>query len=236
MARSRILIVEDCPTTRQALCDLLKGTYDVEVEADAESALPRLADEDFDLIILDLGLPQMDGYKFCARIRAQEKTAKTPIIIFSGRNDIEDKLVGFSLGACDYVQKPVDWRELKARIQIQLKNSAVTESVQEEQEIGPLRINLIKQRAFIHDTAGWSEINLSPLEFKLLNHFLSHVDHVINREQLLDQVWGRDHHVSDRSVDVMISKLRAKLGPHGTLLQSVRGAGYRFNRPGKTAA
>lgn len=236
MTKARILIVEDCSTTRQALCDLLKGGYDVEQASDAESALPRLAVEDFDLIILDLGLPKMDGYKFCARIRAHEKTAKIPIIIFSGRNDVEDKLVGFSLGACDYVQKPVDLRELKARIQIQLKNAAPAESIRKEVEIGPFKINLLQQRVAMNGSEGWINLILSPLEFKLLNHFLTHVDHVIHREQLLDQVWGREHHVSDRSVDVMISKLRAKLGIHGSLLQSVRGAGYRFQRPTKIAS
>lgn len=231
MDKAKILIVEDCKVTREALCELLRRDYDVENVGDAESALTKLAQMTFDLIIVDIGLPVMDGYKFCASLRAQDATANMPIIIFSGRGDIEDKLIGFSLGACDYVSKPVDLRELKARIQIQLKKTTAGWPEHQHFEVGPFQLSPVHQSVSVWANDQRLELQPSPLEYRLLYFFLTHIDHVLSREQLLNQVWGNSRFVSDRSVDAIISKLRQKLGPHAELLQSVRGQGYRFCKP-----
>lgn len=235
MERSRILVIEDCDSARKALYMNLARDYDVDAVGDAETALANLSARPYDLIILDLGLPGMDGHKFCASLRSDESLASVAIIVLSGRLCIEDKLMSFSLGAGDFVQKPVDLRELRARIQVQLKQRAKEQGSQQLLEVGPFHGNLLTQIISYWEGGQKIEINTSPLEFKLLHFFLTHLNHVISRQQLLDKVWGRDRNVTERSVDALISKLRQKLGPYAKYLQAVHTVGYRFSTPLLTA-
>lgn len=231
MERARVLIIEDCENARRALHDALARDYEVDSFGDAESALAKLNSIHYDLVIVDLGLPGMDGYRFCASLRSNDDLSDVSIIILSGRTAVEDKLMGFSLGAGDFVQKPVDLRELRARIQIQLNRKSKEEKVGQFVQVGPFHGNLLKQVISYWERGRKIEIRTSPLEFKLLHFFLTHIDHIVSRHQLLDQVWGSDRHVTDRSVDALISKVRQKLGPYAHYLQSVHGAGYRFSSP-----
>jgi DNA-binding response OmpR family regulator len=226
MDKQKILVVDDCSLMRQTLCDYFAEQFQMIECPDAESALSRLSAEKFDLVLLDLGLPKMDGHKLCMNIRQSNQTI--PIIVFSGKIEIEDRLLAFSVGASDFVSKPADLRELKARIYIQLnKNSAIHHTV----EKGPFVVDTVRQKIFLREGNARTEIPLSPLEFKICWYFFNHVEHVISREQLLVQVWGETRFVSDRCVDTIICKIRGKLGPYSNLLKSVRGVGYRFIKP-----
>lgn len=232
MNRQRILIVEDCESERNALRIALRSQYEVEVVGSGEEALDILSSRAFDLIILDLGLPKMDGYKLCANLRLNNETKDIAIIIFTGRFDIEDKLMAFSLGASDYITKPVDLRELRARVGVHLKAKEPQDSSKSTYfQVGPFEGDLTTQVISYVESEKKIEVPTSPLEFKLLHFFLTHIDHVVSRDQILDKVWGSGRHVNDRTVDVTISKLRQKLGPYSHFLQPVRGMGYRFHNP-----
>jgi len=231
MIQQNILVIEDDEELRNTLCEMLRQDYlAVEGASSAENALSRMTEVNFDLIIVDIGLPGMDGYRFCANLHSQKADSHPPLIILSGNLSVEDKLLGFSVGASDYMSKPFDLRELKARIQIQLKK-AQNRPDENHLEIGPFQIVANKQSVLMSVENQRQDLQLSPLEYRLLYFFLTHIDHVLSREQLLNQIWGNARFVNDRSVDAVISKLRQKLGPHSDLLQSVRGMGYRFRKP-----
>lgn len=231
MERSKILIIEDCELSRETLSEALRSQYDVETVGDAEGAFVCLEQKRYDLLILDLGLPGMDGHKFCARLRETETIANTPIIIHSGRCEIEEKMLGFSLGAKDFIIKPVDLRELRARIQVHLGQKKIEAQAARVLQVGPFECNFVNQTVSYWAQGNKMDIVGSQLEFKLLHFFLTHIEHVVSRDQLLDQVWGDARHVSDRSVDAFVCKLRRKLGPYAVLLQSVYRVGYRFCDP-----
>lgn len=233
MERKRILLVEDDDLFRQALSESLKLEYEVDSTRDAEAALVKLAQLKYDLILTDVRMPGMDGFKFCASLKANTNNSNVAVIFLSGHADVEDKLIGFSVGASDFMLKPCDSREIKARIKIQLQERAKAEFKTLNYEVGAFRVDVTRQKIF-HAEAGEPHLlDLSSLEFKLLHFLLTHLDHVLTRSQLLDSVWGEGCHVNDRSVDAVISKLRRKLGSHGRLLQAIRGEGYRFARPGE---
>ncbi len=230
MNKPKILFVEDSKDLQEVVCSTLENEYEMYTALDAETGLVMFQRTHFDLLIVDLGLPKMNGYKFCTTIRSQEKITNVPIIIFSGSIDVEDKLMGFSIGANDYFSKPGDLRELRARIQIQLKKID-HKPAPKEIEVGPFQLNLIAQSICYTNDGVKKMLDLSSLEFRLLHFFLTHIDHVVSREQLLDQVWGSSRHVNDRAVDAIISKLRHKLDAHSGLIQSVHGSGYKFLNP-----
>lgn len=231
MDRARILVVEDCPNAREGMQFALSRDYDVDAVPSAEGALQILSEKSYDLIILDVGLPGIDGYKFCAGLQVQEKFAEIPVIILTGRSDVEDKLIGFSVGAKDFVSKPVDLRELKARISVHVQMRRSKEKSRTQVQLGHFRADSVKQTASYVSDGNTVDLSLSPLEFKLLYFFLTHVDQAISREQLLDDVWGQSRNVGDRSVDALVSKLRQKIGPFSHLIQAAPGIGYKFLRP-----
>lgn len=231
MKKAKILFIEDSTDLQEAVALSLSKEYEIHAAVDAEAALLMFDKVHYDLLIVDLGLPKMSGYKLCTIIRSQEKNSQVPIIIYSGSIDVEDKLMGFSLGANDYFAKPGDLRELKARIQIQLKKSNNNPVDRQILEIAPFHLNLITQSIYLKRDGSKKLMDLSSLEFRVLHFFMTHIDRVVSREQLLDQVWGNSRHVNDRSVDALISKLRHKLGDMSGLIQSVHGTGYRFINP-----
>lgn len=230
MSSHQILLVEDCALLRQSLVDSLGREFKIDSAGDAESALLLLQKQSYDLILVDVGLPQMDGYKFCARLKAMPGSAETTVIFLSGRSEVEDKLIGFSVGGKDFILKPCDPRELKARIHSHLNEKIKNKENTALSNVGVFRVELAQQRIDYMFEGKYVGIDLSPFEFKLLYFFLSHTEHVLTRDQLLDKVWGDSRNVTDRSVDAVVSKLRKKLGPYSNLLKSVRGEGYRFSR------
>lgn len=234
MEKPKILLVEDDNQLREATSSYLRSDFTVMVAADGETALRLIEQNKFELILLDLGLPGMDGHRLLASIRASE--VKIPMLILSGRTGVEEKLMGFSLGADDFVAKPADPRELRARIHLQIKRMNATKHSEQEFRIGPFEGSLARQSLAYWENEKRIEVNPSPQEFRLLHYFLTHIEHVISRDEILGRVWGNDRQVNDRSVDALVSKVRRKLGPYGELLESVHGEGYRFRDPEQLVA
>ncbi len=224
---TRILVVEDEQPIREMVRFALeKAGFDVQEAGDAEAALLALAARLPDLVLLDWMLPGMSGIELARRLRREEVTAQLPVILLTARADENDRVHGLDVGADDYVTKPFSPRELVARINAVLRRvqGAGGEGVV---EIGGLRLDSASHRV----EAGGEPLALAPTEFRLLRFFMTHPDRVYSREQLLDHVWGRSVFVEERTVDVHIRRLRKALSAAGCdrLVQTVRGAGYRFS-------
>jgi DNA-binding response OmpR family regulator len=185
---------------------------------DGPSAFALARDEDFELLILDLGLPGLDGTEVLRALRGMGR--RLPVIILSARDDVADKVAGLQLGADDYVTKPFAFDELLARVQARLRDTGTSEPL--SVSAGGVELDLRTRRA----TVEGRTIELSAREFALLELFLRHPDQVLSREQLLARVWGYDFDPGSNVVEVYVGYLRRKLGPEH--LETVRGMGYRL--------
>lgn len=224
-----IFIVEDEPDIRETLAyNLSQEGFKAEEFSDAESCLEKINKKAPDLLILDLMLPGMSGLDLCKEIRANKSLSNLAIIMLTAKGEEIDRIIGFELGADDYVTKPFSVRELILRVKVILKKQ--TESLEniEEVEFGAIKINLDAHEVSIND----NEINLTALEFKLLKHLVQRRGRVQTRDQLLGDVWGYSSEVTTRTVDTHIKRLREKLGSVGDYIQTIRGVGYRLNNQG----
>ena len=223
---TRILVVEDEPGIAMAIEDDLKSEgYDVEVVRDGERASQRARQQSYDLILLDVMLPGKDGFDVCREVRLTD--TQTPIIILTAKTQEAEKVLGLELGADDYVTKPYSPRELRARIKAALRRAAGDQP--DVYRFGDAEVDFVRCEL---RRAG-QVIDLAPLEFKLLTAFVRRQGRVVTRQQLLDEVWGRETVVTDRVVDNQVTNLRKKIEevPAEPLhLISVRGIGYRFDR------
>ena len=221
----RILIVEDEPDIAFGLEeDLRRNGYEAQTVGDGESALRRARGEAWDLILLDVMLPRVDGFEVCRELRRAR--IKTPVILLTAKTQEAEKVLGLELGADDYVTKPFSPRELRARIGAVLRRF-------DGESLGVCRFGGLEV-----DFDGASVLNsgvpveLTALEFRLLKIFIERRGRVLSREQLLDAVWEHGTHVSDRVVDTHILNLRKKIEEDSSrprLIQGVRGLGYRFD-------
>ena len=223
----RILIVEDEAPIREMLSFVLeqKG-FEVDEAEDYNEAISKVAEPYPDLILLDWMIPGGSGIQVAKFVKSDEFTRNIPIIMLTARGEEEDKIRGLDVGADDYITKPFSPKELVARIKAVLRRSLPT-STDEPLEIQGLKLDPSTHRVTAEDT----EFSIGPTEFKLLHFFMSHPERVYSREQLLDNVWGRNVYVEDRTVDVHIRRLRKAISPkgHDRLIQTVRGAGYRMS-------
>ena len=190
----------------------------------AGEAFERLESAPIDLFLLDVGLPDRDGFEVCSLVQGDPATRSIPVIFLTARTESYDKVHPFSLGACDYVQKPFDIRELRARVEARLRK---TNAANQNLERGGIRIDLSRYRATLANEDGEKDLGLTPNEFKLFYQLISAGDRVQTRQRLREAVWG-DTVVCDRTVDTFVSNLRKKLGSRAAFIQSVRGLGYRF--------
>lgn len=221
-----IYIVEDEPDIRETLAyNLSQEGFKVSEFSDAESCLNKIQKKKPDLLLLDLMLPGMSGLDLCKEIRADINLKNLAIIMLTAKGEEVDRIVGFELGADDYVTKPFSVRELILRVKVILKKQ--TESVESDEsiEFGPIKLNLDAHEVLINN----DEIVLTALEFKLLKHLIKRRGRVQTRDQLLGDVWGYSSEVTTRTVDTHIKRLREKLGTVGDYIQTVRGVGYRLN-------
>ncbi|TDX99360.1 phosphate regulon transcriptional regulator PhoB [Thiohalophilus thiocyanatoxydans] len=223
-----LLVVEDEAAIREMLeFTLVRAGFRVIEAADAREAGERLAGEKPDLVLLDWMLPGISGVEFAKRLRRDEATRDLPVIMLTARDEEESKLRGYEAGIDDYVTKPFSNQELIARIRAVLRRSRGPES-SEIIEIAGLSLDSAGHRVSIQG----QPVNLGPTEFRLLHFFMTHAERVYSRDQLLDQVWGDQVYIEDRTVDVHIRRLRKALAPYGfdRHVQTVRGAGYRFSK------
>ena len=218
---STILLVEDEKNLRKLIKTYLKKEMINVVEAaDGKEALELWEDNKYALIILDVMLPEYDGWTVCKRIR---QNSHVPIIMLTARSEEDDKLFGFDLGADDYVTKPFSVKELVARVKALLKRSK-RPLLDEIIEIEGLRVDKKMHQVFLYD----EPINLTPKEYDLLLVFLNNQNQALTREVILDNVWGYDYYGDLRTVDTHVKRLRKKLKHMGKQIVTVRGLGYRF--------
>jgi two-component system phosphate regulon response regulator PhoB len=226
---SRVLIIEDEPDIRKTIdYNLSKESYEVIQAASIEEGEKAIASNKIDVIILDLMLPDGSGLTLCRDIKSEPSTKNIPVIILTAKTEEVDRLVGFELGADDYVTKPFSVRELILRVKAILKRGVLTEIKTDnvQDSFGELTLNYDEHQAYINN----EEISLTALEFKLLKHLINRKGRVQTRDQLLEDVWGYSSNVTTRTVDTHIKRLREKLGIVGEHIQTIRGVGYRFSR------
>ena len=218
----RILIVEDEENLREVLGDYLLSKGERPVPArDGGEALALLEEQDFDAVLLDIMMPKLDGLSVC---RAVRKHNDVPIIFLTALSDEEDKLLGYELGADDYVTKPFSLSLLYAKITALIRRNRRNVLAGDRMEAGGITLDLARQKAF----AGKREVALTPKEFALLRCLMQNKNMVMSREQLLIKCWGYDYEGESRAVDTHIKRLREKLGDHAGCVKTVIKAGYKL--------
>jgi two-component system phosphate regulon response regulator PhoB len=220
-----ILVVEDEEDILDLVeYNLMQSGYRVLRATDGQEGLRIAQRERPDLIILDLMLPKMDGKEVCRRVRQMEETSNIPVLMLTAKTDEVDRIIGFEIGADDYVTKPFSPRELLLRVQ------AILRRVQEQAPSGgilrfpDLVIDPDRHRVEVKD----EEVDLTATEFRLVHYLASNAGKVLSREVLLDRVWGYEYEGYARTVDTHIRRLRQKLGPARDRIETLRGMGYRF--------
>lgn len=222
-----ILIVEDEQPIRSMVgLALGRAGFELREAADAKQAYAEIDRERPALILMDWMLPGINGLEIVKHLQRDANTQDIPVIMLTARAEESDKIKGFGAGIDDYISKPFSPTELVARIRAVLRRTR-SEIPTENCEFDGLTLDPLSHRV----TAGGEEIEFGPTEFRLLKFFMQHPDRVYSREQLLNNAWGRNVYVEERTVDVHILRLRKALAPHGfdQYIQTVRGAGYRFS-------
>lgn len=222
-----ILVVEDEAAIREMLnFSLGRAGFDVHEAADARQAQDMINQQVPDLVLLDWMLPGTSGVDLAQKIRHNTRTRELPIILLTARGEEENKIKGLEAGADDYVTKPFSTQELIARIRAVLRRT-VSPGSEEIIKVGDLSLDTVSHRVIVNETP----VELGPTEFRLLHFFMSHAERVFSRSQLLDQVWGNNVYIEERTVDVHIRRLRRALEAYNCdkYIQTVRGAGYRFS-------
>ena len=224
----RILIIEDEPDIRKTLeYNISREGYKVVSASSLSEGNEQINSSDFSLILLDLMLPDGSGLDLCREIKSDKDKSPTPIIILTAKDDEVDKVVGFELGADDYVTKPFSVRELILRIKAVLKRGAEKkETLEVQRQFGELIMDIDSHEVFVNN----EQIILTALEFRLLRQLVDRRGRVQSRDQLLSDVWGYSAEVTTRTVDTHIKRLREKLGTMCKYVQTIRGVGYKFSR------
>jgi two-component system alkaline phosphatase synthesis response regulator PhoP len=233
---ARILIAED----ERDVAELIRYTLDREgfevvVATNGADALREARDSRPDLVLLDLMLPLVNGWELCRRLKQDPATGALPVIMLTARSEEGDKVLGFELGADDYVTKPFSTRELVARVRAVVRRARPPEAEERRHRIKVGDLLVDRQRFEV--TVGGRAVALTPKEFELLATLAAEPGRVFGRDELLDMVWGRDGFVEPRTVDVHLARLRAKFAAARLPepgIETVRGVGYRFREPGRT--
>lgn len=219
---NRILVVEDEQRIASFVSKGLKAEgYTPTVVADGVTGLDYALSGEFDLVVLDLGLPGMDGFAILARVSAERP--ELPVIVLTARDSVDATVTALEGGAADYMSKPFKFAELVARIRLRLRASAAAAQTDDQLAAGDVRLDLRQRRAFVGDR----EVELSARELSLAEVLMGHQGQVLSREQLLSHVWGYDFDPGSNIVDVYVGYLRKKLG--AGLITTVRGLGYRVD-------
>jgi len=223
---ARILVVEDEKDLQEVIAyNLRQAGHTVTIVGGGREALNAVADARPDILLLDLMLPDVSGIEVCRKLKGDNATREIPIIMVTAKGDEVDRVVGFELGADDYVVKPYSLRELLLRVDAVLRRTSTTPtSSQGVMVFGKLRLDRDAHRVWVNE----QEVTLTALELRLLATLLERRGRVQSRPSLLDDVWGMSGDVTTRTVDTHVKRLREKLGAAGPYIETVRGVGYRF--------
>jgi two-component system phosphate regulon response regulator PhoB len=222
--KPRILVVEDEPAIAELIAvNLQHGGFDAVIAQDSVTAQRELDTVLPDAILLDWMLPGQSGLSLARHWRKQERTKSIPILMLTARGDEPDKIAGLDAGADDYITKPFSTQEMLARIRAVLRRRS-PESSSDIIAVGELVLDAATHRISFKN----QDLKLGPTEFKLLHYFMKHVERVHSRSSLLDKVWGDHVFIEERTVDVHVKRLREALGAAGSMVETVRGSGYRL--------
>jgi two-component system phosphate regulon response regulator PhoB len=227
MSRKIAVVEDEAELAALIEYNLTRGGFDVKVLNGTGHTLRELETWQPDLIVLDVMLPEQDGFDLCRQIRQTGKLARTPVVFLTARSDEVDRVLGLEIGGDDYMTKPFSPRELVARVKAHLRRAERDEEEHTALEAGPFKLDRGAHRVFLRG----SELNLTSTEYKLLEFFLTHAGRAYSRDQLLEEVWGQQRFVTPRTVDVHIRRLREHIEAepdNPRYLTTVRGFGYRF--------
>jgi two-component system phosphate regulon response regulator PhoB len=222
---SHILVVEDERDLQRVLTyNFKQAGFDVVSAPDGETALRAVKEERFDLVLLDLMLPDMPGTEVCRRLKQSPQTSAIPVVMVTAKGEEVDRIVGFELGADDYVVKPFSVRELILRVRAILRRAEGATEAEERFTFGKLEVDRAAHRAWVEG----EEVAFTALELRLLVMLYDRRGRVLTRDLLLDEVWGSHVDVTARNVDTHVKRVREKMGAAGEYIETVRGVGYRF--------
>jgi len=230
MLKKRILVVDDDSSILKLVTDLLtEEGFGVISASCGEEGIKKVHQSKPNLVILDLRLPDMDGFQICQTLKKDKSVSNIPIIMLTVKSAKSSTVAGLEMGADDYIVKPFNQEELIARVKTVLRRAERSEKVEEILKYQDMQLNLDKHSVLIKG----KEIDLTPMEFSLLHVLIKKKGHVLNRNFLLETVWGYEYFGTTRTVDVHIGRLREKLGPLGENIETVEGIGYRLIDEGK---
>jgi DNA-binding response OmpR family regulator len=221
----RIFIIDDDPNMVQIATDLLEDEgYSVHSATHPQKGLEQVKKTPPDLILLDIRMPEMDGFELCRLIKSDMRLKDIPVLMVSVKSKETDVIVGLKLGAEDYIRKPFHKGELVQRVKTALRRKE-SDPQSKKLTTGPFTIDFDRHEAWVQDQS----IALSPLEFELLGYFMRRAGHVLKRSTLSEAVWGREFISTSKTVNFHVQQLRKKLGPHGRSIKSIKAVGYRFD-------
>jgi two-component system phosphate regulon response regulator PhoB len=221
----RVLVVDDEPDLLELVrFHLTQAGFEVETVRDGRQGLEAIRRRRPSLVVLDWMLPDLSGTEVCRQVRSDPALRDLPILLLTAKAEEVDRVVGFELGADDYVTKPFSPRELALRVQAILRRSSGEQAPTDVLERGSIALDTERHRCSV----GGAEVTLTAKEFRLLEALMSRPGRVLSRQRLLDEVWGSDITVTERTIDTHLKRLREKLGAAGDQIETVRGVGYRF--------
>jgi two-component system, OmpR family, response regulator len=229
---AEVLVVEDSAEIRMLIARALGAQFSLRHCADLAAARAAIAESQPDLVLLDIGLPDGDGLSLCSELRRDDATHAIPVIFLSGRSSVDTKVTAFGLGADDFVEKPFDAAELRARVAARLRRTRHPEQDGAVRALGPLRIDRDRFKAHLLEGGAQRDLELTAHELRLLGALVDTPGRVLSRGQLARVLVG-DCVITERTIDTHLCNLRRKLGPMRDWIETVRGVGYRLNAPGR---
>ncbi len=226
---SKILVIDDVQDIFHLVKSILEPTHQVFWSETLKAAEETLLHKKIDLILLDVMLPDGNGFHFLADLQKKAKDTLPPVVFLTAQDHVSEKVLGFSLGAEDYITKNSDFLEMKARLEARVKKLSSTTEIKKIESFGPVKVNVHTQEVYWNDNGQDRLIELTRLEFKIFWLLSHHLGETVSRDEILDKVWGPGFQVYTRSVDTHVSNLRKKLPKVVFKIESSSGQGYKMN-------